>query len=156
MGSLDAVCATARILLPRNSPPPRSPPPVHERDKVHVGAHSHAHTDTLSFSIFLSSSRSRDHDVGHPLAALTLLTAGARARHHYLRQIICERDRPVGSLSRTSRILPTPPHSARHESREPAAELNRDARARPKPRTATTVVKLFRNACVLPIGRREK
>jgi len=118
---------SARVSLPRNLPPPRSPLRSTRGARfTSVRSHTHSHAHTLFLYIFLFSSLPRDHDGSvNPPAALPLPTVGARARHHYLRQIICDRGRPVGNLSRLSRI---PSTTSTPKSRA-TTEFGREARA---------------------------
>lgn len=83
--------STARVLPPRNLPPHRD---RHSGPREGQGSRRYTltHALFLSLSLFRYFSLLLFHGIAtsvNPSAALTLLTVGVRARHHYLRQIIC-------------------------------------------------------------------
>lgn len=109
---------------------------LREQASVHVGARDPYLSPCLALSLSLSSfffffsfflsftgiTTPRNTTVGQPSSPaveLTPLTVSARARHHYLRQII--RDRPITpaeayQLSCLSQIIHPPPRAARKNS----------------------------------------
>lgn len=107
----------------------------HHRDHLsspreRQGSHRCTLAYTLSLSIFPSFSLPQDYDRRSPSRYVTLLTVDARARHHYLGQIIRDRS-PTGHRKLISLITNITHHLTLHDtkvasSREPT-KFSRDA-----------------------------